>query len=225
MPSVVIPKSKESSPSEIIIFSEEEVQAIVSKAKRTDGGFLYLLALGTGLRHGELMGLSYADITPNGVRVIHQLSRVVEITENNRFASLELIKVKSDSSVRTVPITDSLYKEFLGHKKMHETEMLKQGYRTDFIFTTNTGQFVDPSSSRVAYCRFMAKALGVKNYNEKGFHTFRRTFCTMLVKNNPIEVVSRIMGHSDISVTAKYYAFVADLRQQQAVNSINNIFL
>ena len=62
------------------------------------------------------------------------------------------------------------------------------------------------------------KRIGVEPHK---FHAFRHTFGTNLSRASvPIEETSKLMGHSDISITAKYYVYVNAERRRAAVDKI-----
>ena len=95
--------------------------------------------------------------------------------------------------------------------------MLKNNYRTNQIFTTSTGELYFKSSTRKALKRLCNKV----KVEPKSWHTFRHTFGTKLAAAGvPIQTVSKLMGHSDISMTAKYYVYVDAERRRAAVDKI-----
>lgn len=56
------------------------------------------------------------------------------------------------------------------------------------------------------------------------FHVARHTTATLLLSNNvPIEIISKILGHSDIKTTQDFYAAVMDKNKRAAVNTLNGI--
>ena len=58
--------------------------------------------------------------------------------------------------------------------------------------------------------------------NEGGIHTYRHTFATQLAQNGvPIQTVSALLGHSDISMTTKYYINVAITDKMDAVLTLD----
>lgn len=56
------------------------------------------------------------------------------------------------------------------------------------------------------------------------FHVARHTTATLLLSNNvPIEIISKILGHSDIKTTQDFYAAVMEKNKRAAVNTLNGI--
>ena len=96
--------------------------------------------------------------------------------------------------------------------------MLKKGFRTNQLFTTSTGKLIDPRSLRHTLDRLHADA-GVPQY---GFHVYRHTFGTRLAaKGVALQTLSSLMGHSDISVTAKYYINIPAAEKIEAIKALS----
>ena len=131
---------------------------------------------------------------------------------------LSIEDTKTENSVRSVPITEETYKELAPHRKRHREEMPKKGYRTNQVFTTNTGSLYDPRSLRHTLDK-LHKDAGVPQY---GFHVYRHTFGTRLASNGvALQTLSSLMGHSDISVTAKYYINIPETEKIEAIRKLN----
>lgn len=224
---VVVPKpEKKTDPGEIITFSDAEIEAIKTYIMRDDLPakeqaridrlrFLIMLLIHTGARISELLALTYNDITPDGITINKQVI-AKPIFKDGKTSSYELAidDTKSNNSIRFVPVTESLYNAFLLHKKWHTKEQLRKKYRAENVFTTNTGKLYDKRSLRHSFDRIHAAA-GVSCY---GVHTYRRTFGTKLAREGtPIQVLRDLMGHKDISVTAKYYIGISDDEKKKAV--------
>ena len=110
--------------------------------------------------------------------------------------------------------------ELQKHKLWQKKEMMKNGYRTEYIFTTDSGGFYDKRNINTA-CNRYYKKIGIE---PKGFHTYRHTFGTMLCNRGiPIQTASVLLGHSDINITAKYYINVSLDEKTKAVNALADI--
>ena len=214
---------------EIITFTDEELSKVKAYLSRSDLPYyeqqrvdryrlIILIALYTGMRTSEILALTYDDISADSITVNKQVvSRPV--FKDGRTAGHELVidDTKTDNAVRTVPIGEELYKVFTEHKKLHKKEMLKYGYRTNQVFTTQKGNLIDKRSLRHSIDKIHRDA-GVPCY---GLHTYRRTFGTKLAASGtPIQVLSDLLGHADINVTAKYYVGIASDEKIKAVATL-----
>lgn len=224
---VKIPKEKSNKASEeISVWTDEEIRTILGNFDKADGRFrhrfLLVLAYYTGCRKSELLSLTYGDITADGVRITKTLADCADGIKNGKMVSrLDVTDPKTASSIRTVPIDPVVLDELRIHRAWHLEEQLRNNYRTDYIFTTDSGEFYDPKNLDRALTRYY-KRIGVE---PKSMHTYRHTYGTNLSKNNiPIETASALMGHSDISTTAKYYINVSKSAKEKAAMTLRSVF-
>lgn len=225
--SLVLPASqKKQKEKEIVIWTDEEIGKIMNGFNKAQNcfrlRFLIMAAYYTGCRVSELLGLKYEDFDLINKTLTIRRQVVEEPTfdrENKTVYELCESELKSAASFRTLPITEELRKEFLLHSVWHKTDQIKNGYRTNYVFTTATGNFYYRKSVAQSLNRYY-KRIGVEN---KGVHTYRHTFGTNLCKNGvPIQVASSLLGHSDINVTAKYYISVGMDEKRKAVEMLKN---
>jgi integrase len=123
-----------------------------------------------------------------------------------------MVKVpKSESSNRIIPLPPSVWSEYKDYAKG------KDGY----LFTTASGHLIQKGNFRRAWIRHLKRA-GVEY---RKFHSCRATYCTLLCRSGvPLETASKLMGHSSVSTTARFYRMVADAELTQAVQKIDCIF-
>ena len=229
--SLVVPKpKKKTDPGEVIVFTEEEIKAVKTYLDRTDLPFyenrrvcrtrvLITLAINTGARISELLALTYNDIKPDRIIINKQVSEKPKF-KDGKTAGHELVidTTKTENSIRSIPITEETYALFEAHKKWHEAEMKKNRYTTDYVFTTDTGNLYDKCSLRHTLDKLHEDA-GVPQY---GFHAYRHTFGTRLAaKGVALQTLSSLMGHSDISITAKYYINVPVAEKVAAIKALD----
>jgi len=95
-------------------------------------------------------------------------------------------------------------------------ERLQQGKDSDLIFVLPRNNYVNVNLKRIA------AAAGI-NSKKITFHTSRHTVATLLIsKNVPIEVVSKILGHSAISTT-QIYAKVVGRQLEEGMHRLDNL--
>ena len=221
---VKIPKEKTNKANEeITVWTDEEIRTILNSFDKADSRFrhrfLLVLAYYTGCRKSELLALTYDDITADGgVRITKTLADCTDGIKNGKMVSrLDVTDPKSNSSIRTVPIDPVVLDELRRHRAWHLEEQLRNNYRTDYIFTTDSGEFYDPKNLDRALTRYY-KRIGIE---PKPMHTYRHTYGTNLCKNGvSIETASSLMGHADISTTAKYYVNVSEDAKQAAAMTL-----
>lgn len=225
--SLLIPKKQNKTLDEdqIVVWTDDEIKKIFNGFDSADNRFrlrfLVVLAYYTGCRIGELLALTYDDISEKGIKVNKQMGlQYGGIKDGKVQTSLGMKDTKTQSSVRTMPTSDRIMEEFAIHKKWHKQEMLEKNYRTDFLFTTDTGLPLDHNNIKRALFRYYDR-VGVP---QKPIHTYRHTFATNLCRTGiPIQTASALLGHSDISVTAKYYVSVLEDEKLNAIKQLETI--
>ena len=182
------------------VFTAEEIGRIFQALKdietnkynctqRYDYTLLFLMLLETGCRVGEVLALQWSDIDFR--------KREIHIHASKGKAGQVFNDPKTKSGNRKVPILfDGLLKE-LSQYRNRENITRMQGY----LFENRSGGAIE--YRRVLDCWQRVQQLtGI----EKNIHTFRHTAATFLLsQGEPVQEVSRIMGHSDPTVTYKLY--------------------
>lgn len=225
--SVVIPGEVEHEKQNIEIFTDQEIKTLKAALKGHRHECLILLALGTGLRQGELLGLTWecVDLDNRTIEVVQTLKPVVLIDgKGNRTYKIMVQPVKTKNSKRIVPIPTSLIPLLEKHRIKQKEEKLKAGQfyeNNNFVFATETGKPICARNLIRSYKRLLKKA----NIPYRRFHALRHTYATKLFeKDVPIKTVQMLLGHSDISVTANIYTHVMPEQKIEAVEAINDLF-
>ncbi|WP_202920712.1 tyrosine-type recombinase/integrase [Urbifossiella limnaea] len=199
---------------EMVFLTELQARLFLDAAKSHRLSALYALALGSGMRQGEMFGLQWADIDfdKGTVDVKRSLSWVK--------GKPVLKEPKSKAGRRTIVLPAFA----LAALKEHRTAALKAGFIAAPVFCTLAGTPMPKSNFiRRVHAPLVkrANALGVKRAADAGsdspvqlpagvrFHDLRHTHATcMIAAGHSIKAVSRRLGHADIGITLKTYAHV-----------------
>lgn len=202
LPAVSIPvKTKDKKKDGIVVWNDEELEKILCSLGTYRYRLLVYIAAYAGLRISEILGLQYGDIYNNLFHIKRQYYR----------GNITVPKYKS---FRDIPVHPILQEEIAMHQHWHYAEMKKNGYKTDFMFTTTQGGMLDYTNVKRSLKRFYARN-GIPN---KSTHTYRATFCTNLCRANvPIQTAAALMGHKSIEVTARFYTFVSQDDKVEAI--------
>ena len=158
---------------------------------------LIMLAAATGLRLGELLGLSVQDVTDNGstitVRKQAYRGRVSE-------------RLKTTNAHRVVDVHSTV--------AVHLVAFIRN--RTGLLFPTSTGRAHNHSNVRNRMLYPVLKKMGVA---QTGFHGFRRFRATHLRKQQaPESLIKSWLGHSaKSSVTDLYDRSQADAKYRKQI--------
>ena len=187
---VAIPGEKEYGSEKIEIFTDDEINKIITSLEGNPNKFLVSFAFGTGMRLGELIALRHQDIKDGNVHVSYTLSEHSVIDgDGNSVRVAELQIPKSKSSVRAIPLPRSVLDQYI------------PGEPGDFVFTNANGNMIDKSNFRKQWEKILKKA----DVPYRKFHSTRHTYITRLLqKGAKIVVVKELAGHSEISMTMRY---------------------
>jgi integrase len=148
---------------------------------------LFYLALKTGARQAELLGLEW-DAISDGCVDIRQQFTGGSITS----------RLKSKRSNRHIPI-DAETERQLRRWRM-------QSPNSSLVFPSDSGRPQNSSNLRIRGFIPAVKASRIMNPDEVTFHTLRHTFASHAIDSGvPLADVSKYMGHSSVSVTADVY--------------------
>ncbi len=175
-------------------------------------GWLYglvLLALATGMRRGELLGLRWADVDLDA-GVVGVRDTIEEST-----AGVERGKTKTDAAVRQIRVPDSAVAFLHEHKERQDD--LRKAISTyvdnGLVFARSDGAERRPSSVTAAFAR-VCRDLKIPDVH---FHCLRHTHATELLRAGvPVKVVSERLGHASPSTTLAIYAHVLPDMQADA---------
>lgn len=202
---------------EINPFEPEEARAFLEAARHDDLEALYKLALSTGLRQGELLGLSWEDVDLEKaeLRVNHALQRYG--------GALHLVPPKTAKSRRSVPILALAVAALRELRSRQRDERLRAGslwHETGLVFTTRRGTPIEPRNATRSFKRLLARA-GLRPMR---FHDLRHSCATLLlVQGVSPRVVMEILGHSQINVTMNTYSHVLPSLQREAAARLDEL--
>lgn len=230
--SVILPKLKEADKLEkqkqVIPFTLEEQRVFIEAIKGDKLEVLYLTALNTGLRQGELLALTWNDIDFNKqcIYVNKAIKRVAKVDKDGRHESDILLQsTKTTTSNRTVPMPVILIKVLRQYKiKQFQNPLIGSKYysNNNLVFCNEYGTYL----VRGTVLKNFKKTLRNNGINPRKFHDLRHTYATRLFElgENP-KTVQTLLGHSNVAVTLDTYTHVLDNVKDNAVSKLNDLYL
>lgn len=183
-------------------YEREQIVALLSalEGEELKNRALVHLALFTGLRRGELMGLEWQDINIEaGTLDVRQSSQY--LPGKGTFTKAP----KNDSSVRLISLPGFIVEVLRLHKKEQIEHRLKAGdlwQGSDSLFTTWNGRAMHPDTITKWFPEFLER----HKLPHLSFHGLRHTAATMLINGGiPLKNISGRLGHSNISTTGDIY--------------------
>ena len=180
---------------------------------------LYLVALGVGLRQGEILGLSWTDIDLEaGTLTVRQALQRVD-------GKLVLVEPKSVTSHRVVALPAIVSEGLHRHGLRQQQERLRAGGRWHadarrLVFTSSIGT---PLDANTVPRRFQAllRSAGLRHQR---FHDLRHACASLLLAQGvAARVVMETLGHSQISLTLNTYTHVTTALGRSAAQRMDEL--
>ena len=203
---------------EIRPLSPDEARTLLDTARGDRLEALYVLAISTGLREGELLAMRWEDVDLEDavLRVSQTLTR--------EGGKVSVGPPKTKNSRRTVGLTNGAIEALRGHltRQLEEMERVGSLYRPGgLVFANEVGGIVNPSNLRNRSLKALLKRAGLPSIR---FHDLRHTCATLLLSRNVNpKIVSEMLGHSTIAITLDTYSHVLPTMQQSAVRALEEI--
>jgi integrase len=172
---------------------------------------IFHLALYTGMRRGEVLGLRWKDVDLN-LAVLYVTQAMARL-DNGSIIFQEPKTTKSRRSVALSPAAAISLRSHMEHQKT-DFMMVQRPFTPDtLVFERADGTTPDPDSVTHAFSRY-AKRIGVSGVH---FHSLRHTHASLMLKAgvHP-KVVSERLGHSSVSFTLDVYSHVVPGIQEAA---------
>ena len=193
---------------EMKILNEADVLRLLEAAQKTRFAALIHLALSTGMRQGELLGLKWLDLDWDRriLRIQRQVQRVPK-------KGMVFGPPKTDAGRRSIRLDGSTLQVLSEHLVQQRLDRFSSGERWqdfDLIFPSSIGTPQSPSNLLKEFKTILREA-GVRLIR---FHDLRHCAASyMLNQGIPVSDVSKILGHSEPSTTLNIYSHVIPVGQ------------
>lgn len=237
---VRIPMRK--SESEIKALSIEDQEAFFECSQGTFYHNLFLVAINTGLRPGELFALTEKDIDFNTKQIHVNKTLLYQKLEGDNCKEYHIDPPKTNSSNRFVPMNDvcekALLKQIIQHKIIQDKIVDFRGVKDekqrrrreefkDVLFTTRFGTPLNSETYMEAIGRIVDEinlTRDVMDYMDKfSGHAFRHTFATRCFEAGiQAKTVQTYLGHASIQMTIDLYTSVFDKKKQEDIKKLDS---
>ena len=178
---------------------------------------LYALMLSTGLRRGEVLGLRWSDLdAKSGVlQIRRQLKR-----ESGQLITSDTKTVKSRRAVDVPAPVVELLRQHRNRQKAEKAAASEIWVDSGFIFTTTVGTPIDPRNLLREFKGICIEA-GLGDWH---LHELRHSAASlMLAQGVKLHVVSEVLGHASIRMTADVYGHVLDPDRKAAALAMSSV--
>ena len=198
---------------EVDVFTIEETKAILTVAKTESINIRLLIevALFTGMRRGEIVGLKWSDI--NLDKQCLSVKRSIYKPKGEKSIEKE---PKSHSGFRAIAIPNRLCKTLAEYKawQEHHSLSLDTWQNLEYVFTDDIGSVMNPQTPTKQFSHFLDR----HNIRHLKFHCLRHTSATILLSSGcDIKTVSARLGHSSIDTTNIYVHVLESVDKEAAI--------
>jgi integrase len=204
---------------EMQTLTAEQSRAVLHAADADRLSALYVLALSTGARQGELFALRWSDVDLNRgiIRIRRTLTRAK--------GAPTFTEPKTAAGRRSVPIGASAVEALRRHKWQQAEERLRNGIGgaadDALVFATEVGT---PLSSQNFLTRTHYPLLKVAGVPRVRFHDLRHTAATLMLERgvHP-RIMAERLGHANPSITMSVYAHVSPSMGREAADVLDAV--
>lgn len=212
MPKITSPK--------VEIFSKQEAAEMLECLQNEPLQFQVLvqLAIMTGARLGELVGLKFTDIDYKNNKIT--IERSAYKIKGQPVAT----KAPKDNDIRTVTVNSYCIELIQLLKAEKEQEAIKLGtawHEGQWLFTQWNGEIMYPQTPSKQFSKFLEK----NGLRHRKFHSLRHTSATLLLYGGVnVRQVQERLGHGNIKTTNIYLHCIAEA-DEEAANVLQDMLI
>lgn len=196
------------------VLTVKETEIFLKEAEGTFYYNLYVLALETGMRIGELLGLTWEDV--DFEKRLIQVSQTLCYFKKDGKYVFEMHETKTNNGKRVIPLTKKAMK-VLKNQWDCKNKIIAQGKTApeeyqNLIFVTKNNrpsqQFIVQECIELIIRHIQEKHTDFERFST---HCFRHTFATRAIENgmNP-KTLQKLLGHGSLQMTMDLYCHVTD---------------
>ena len=196
------------------VLTIKETELFLKEAEKSNYYNLFIVALDTGLRIGELMALIWSDIDLKK-RVLHVRHTLCYFHKDGKYI-FEWHDTKTKNGRRDIPLTQRAY-EALRRQRAKKLQIEMKGLKApegfeNLVFVTKnnrpTQQFIVEEGIRACVHRVQKEHPDFEMFSP---HCFRHTFATRAIENGmQPKTLQVILGHGSLQMTMDLYCHVTD---------------
>lgn len=202
---------------EMATFDESQARSLLAAIAEDRLEALYVVAITTGMRQGELLALRWSDVDLE--RTTAAVRRSLQRTPEGPVFT----PPKSARSRRQVLLTPTAIAALRRHRIRQAEDRLAAGSAWDdqeLVFANTVGRPLDGPTVTKAFQAALVRA----NLPRIRFHDLRHTAATLLLgRGIHPKIVSEQLGHSQIAITLDLYSHVTPTMQRDAAAAIESM--
>lgn len=213
---------------DIQIFTNEQQREVMQASYRHKYGVFIRLALTTGLRSGEILGLKWEDIdlvagTLQVRRTLNRLHKYEADPDGNK-TEIVISSPKTKNARRMIPLTRGAVEDLKRWRVEQHREKMAAGTSYNdqgFVLATELGKFFEKKMLAKHYERILKDA----DVGHFTFHALRHTFATRALEHGmDYKTLSALLGHYSVGFTMDTYVHCLDERKRSEMNKLDDLY-
>lgn len=181
-----------------------QLTMLINAVKNTYIYIPVMIAISTGMRRGEVLGLTWNNVNLNNA-TLNVVNSLVPTQDG-----LKLLPPKTETSIRKISLSPTLVEILKKHKA--------KNYSSDFVCTLEDGRLISPSSLNHKF-KDIIKENNLPNIR---FHDLRHSHASLLLSQGvQPKMISERLGHSNISITMDLYSHIYEADNAEIANNFD----
>jgi len=203
---------------EVICYTPDEVKVLLKALQEEPLKYqaLIYLAIDSGARRGEIIGLNWSDIDFFGSTI--NINKSIQYTPEKGIFEKSTKTENSNRKVYISDITLNILKKYQSEQLRHRLVLGSKWIQNDRVFTTEFGSTMHPDSAGDILDR-VTKKHAIKRVN---FHALRHTSISLMIASGiQAQIISKKSGHSSIQTTHNIYSHFYEQEFKDTANKMN----
>ena len=206
---------------QIRVLSHDEQERFIKALDGFELRPMFMLALCTGMRRGELLGLTWdcVDFRNKTITVRQSATRYKDPVTGQAVHTIK--EPKTWTSYRKIPMVDNIIPILKNHMQSQRVHMIDPKWNpNDLVFCSSKGTIIEANTVN----RYLNQIIKRAELEKFSMHALRHTFATRMMEAGvPAKVVQEMLGHKDVALTLNTYTHVTLDTAHREIAKINNL--
>lgn len=206
---------------DIKVWSRDEIRTFLASCRGDRLYPLVYLAVTSGMRRAELLGLHWRDVTIDDASHLGRIYVRRNLVTND--GQVHVKEPKTPASRRVVHVRDDVVSVLAAHRERQAIANAELGIDwtlDDPVFQSETGGYLDPNNVSRSFRRLISRA----DVTPVGLHALRHTHASLLIAGRTdAKLVSERLGHTSVAFTQTVYQHLYDEQRAETAIGLSDV--